>query len=356
MIDPRAGTSAVKGSTLSISGDGLIEGDLRVEGSLCAVGGVDSEETYKINGQDIFDDVNTLNAVVTTSELQSVGTLTDLDVTGNINTAGTYQIGAANVFDNATTLSSAVTASGLQSVGTLTDLTVGGNVLINGGGELQLFDSDVRLVGTVGGVFKLLSEGIQVICIDGNQNTGLLSVSTTFNSGGNSTLTAVDAVHGSILLFAGVAFNRSEIRTRTGQSLTIAVDNGVNAIHMTTDTPPRVGINDMVPAEVLDVTGNINATGVYKIGDANVFESASTLGTGVTSSSLTDVGTLDDLTVAGNLVMSSVATTDALSLPAHGAESGAHVAGDMYFDTGLEKLRICVSGGTTGTWETVTST
>ncbi len=39
---------------------------------------------------------------------------------------------------------------------------------------------------------------------------------------------------------------------------------------MSVDTNGNVGINDTAPAEALDVTGNINTTGVVKVDDVQV--------------------------------------------------------------------------------------
>jgi hypothetical protein len=86
----------------------------------------------------------------------------------------------------------------------------------------------------------------------------------------------------------------------------------------------RVGIVQASPAYPLDVTGAVNATGNFFINGAQVL-SGSTLGAGVTSSSLTTVGTLSNLTVdtaatatVGNLSVTgnslSVGTSGLISL------------------------------------------
>ena len=60
----------------------------------------------------------------------------------------------------------------------------------------------------------------------------------------------------------------------------------------------RVGIVNSAPAYPLDVTGDVNTTGTLRIA-GNTVLSATSLGTGVTSSSLTSVGTLGWLNVSG---------------------------------------------------------
>lgn len=65
----------------------------------------------------------------------------------------------------------------------------------------------------------------------------------------------------------------------------------------------KVGIGK-TPTQSLDVSGNINMTtgGTYKINGTDVL-SSSTLGSGVTSSSLTSVGTLNNLGISGTLAI-----------------------------------------------------
>ena len=60
----------------------------------------------------------------------------------------------------------------------------------------------------------------------------------------------------------------------------------------------KVGIGNVIPATPLDVTGNITTSTAYYVGGTSVL-SATTLGGGVVSSSLTSVGTLSALTVSG---------------------------------------------------------
>lgn len=68
----------------------------------------------------------------------------------------------------------------------------------------------------------------------------------------------------------------------------------------------RVGIVKSSPAYPLDVTGNVNvSTGsAYKVNGTDVLTST-TLGSGVTSSSLTSVGTLSSLNVTGDVTIDS---------------------------------------------------
>jgi hypothetical protein len=61
-----------------------------------------------------------------------------------------------------------------------------------------------------------------------------------------------------------------------------------------------VGIGTTNPSPLLDVNGDINTSGVFRVSGNSVL-SSSTLGAGITSSSLTNLGILSSLTVNGNL-------------------------------------------------------
>lgn len=61
-----------------------------------------------------------------------------------------------------------------------------------------------------------------------------------------------------------------------------------------------VGIGTATPGHKLDVNGNINSTGTYKISGTDVLTSTA-LGSSVVNSSLTSLGTLTDLVVSGNI-------------------------------------------------------
>ena len=82
------------------------------------------------------------------------------------------------------------------------------------------------------------------------------------------------------------------------------------------DANGNLGINDTAPGHKLDVNGDINTTGVYKIDDTNVFDSNTTLTSTVVASSLTSVGTLsslnitDDLTVGTSVLSVDVGTVE----------------------------------------------
>jgi hypothetical protein len=176
----------------------------------------------------------------------NVGIRTDtptrpLDVVGAITTNAAYQIGGALVL-NGTTLGTGVVNSSLTSVGNLTSLNVTGNV--TGG--------NISTTGALGGT---------------------LSTAAQLNITSVGTLASL-AVAGNVAI----------------DTNTLVVDSVAN----------RVGIVKATPLHPLDVTGNINSTGSLLINNTPVL-SATALGSGVVSSSLTSVGTLASLNVTGNI-------------------------------------------------------
>ena len=87
--------------------------------------------------------------------------------------------------------------------------------------------------------------------------------------------------------------------------LTNATIAGIYEGALITQVDGMVGINTDSPLHVLDVLGNVNVSGGYKIGGNDVL-SASSLGGSLTTSSLTTVGTLGNLQVSGNVFLSGL--------------------------------------------------
>ena len=106
---------------------------------------------------------------------------------------------------------------------------------------------------------------------------------------------------------SGLTYNK------TTDTLTIAGGLVVDTSTLVVDgSANRVGIVNASPSYPLDVTGDVNSTGTYRIGGAILFTNATSLASGVVSSSLTSVGTLGSLTVSGSATFQS--SVSALSL------------------------------------------
>lgn len=183
------------------------------------------------------------------------------------------------------TLASGVTASSLTSVGTLTNLTVTNPI------TGSVTGSSGSATGNAATATKLAaSVNINGVAFDGSANitvtadAGTLTGSTLASGVTASSLTSVGtlaslAVTGNVTLGADVTMSRG-----AANRLDIATGDSINLVN-----------------------------GLYYIG-GNIVLSSSSLGTGVTSSSLTSVGTLTGLSVGGNASVTGDLTVDSGTL------------------------------------------
>jgi hypothetical protein len=345
-------------SNLTISGDLIVDTDtFRIDTSNNRIGilntsptyaldvsgntNLTSGYTYKINGSDVLSST-TLGSGVITSSLTSVGTLNNLDVSGitnlsttnitgdltidndvlkvdtsnnrvgilntsptyaldvsgntNLTSGYTYKINGNDVL-SATTLGTSVTTSSLTSVGTLNNLNISGDLIV---------DTDTFRIDTSNNRVGILNTSpTYTLDVSGNTN---LTFGYTYKINGSDVLTSTSlgsSVISSSLTSLGT-LNNLDVSGITNLSTTnisgdLTIDNDVLKVDTSNN---RVGILNTSPTYALDVSGNTNITSgySYKIGGNDVL-SSTTLGSGVTTSSLTSVGTLNSLTISGDLIV-----------------------------------------------------
>jgi hypothetical protein len=205
----------------------------------------------------------------------------------NIVTGKQYEINGTSVL-TATTLGSGVTASSLTSVGTLTSLSSGaitttGTLALNASGGITTDQATISLVD---------------------------ATATTVNAFGASTATTIGAASGThTIRNATVTLSNATALNINGTSPGIVTSSTGTAAVFNTNaltgnlfgaaTTLTIGATTGT-ATIRNATVNLsNSSGVLQINGTQVL-SGSALGSGVTASSLTSVGTLTGLTVAGN--------------------------------------------------------
>lgn len=261
--------------------------------------------------------------------ITSVGTLTSLDVTGNIiagNVSGGNLVSASYLAGTLTTAAQ----PNITSLGTLTSLNVTGNV------------SAANVTA------NLFGNGIGVSSVAGANVVGAVSSATTATTAGSATtagtvttaaqpnITSVGAltsltVNGNIasgnIVTGTISGDGSKLSAITGANVTGFVANASFATTATTASSATTanivtdnaqpGITSVGTLTSLDVTGNVtganitgahygNGAGLANIAGSNVLgqvANALVSGTVYTSAqpNITSVGTLNSLTVSGNV-------------------------------------------------------
>ena len=133
--------------------------------------------------------------------------------------------------------------------------------------------------------------------------TGSANVSGTYQIGGTNVLSASalgSGVTTSSLTSVGNLTSLTVNGAVSASSLTVSGDINLDANTFKLDSANnRIGVNNDAPAYPLDVTGDINSTGVLRVGGTEVLN-GTTLGSSITTSSLTTIGNLGNLTVSAN--------------------------------------------------------
>lgn len=204
---------------------------------------------------------------------KTVGASYKVDVDGSVNLSDTYAyyIDDSNVLAE-DTLGSGVVNSSLTNVGILTALVVDGELGVSGTHYSQHIIpnlDDVYDLGTTSKRFRDLYLG-----------PGSLHL------GEQSRISGDPSSNGDLVFSTSESNERMRI-----------MNNG------------NVGMGSTNPQNALDVVGDSDVTGVYKVDDVEVL-SGTSLGSGVVGSSLTSVGDLTGLTVSGSSLMSDLVVTN----------------------------------------------
>lgn len=127
----------------------------------------------------------------------------------------------------------------------------------------------------------------------------------------------------------------------------LTVDTNVLYVDTTNN---RIGVNN-TPSYPLDVTGVINTSSTYNI-NGNIVLSSTALGSGITSSSLTTIGTLSTLNVSGSASVNSLTVTNNIAV--NGAATTSTFAGNVGI-TGTLNVTGLITGSISGNAGTVTN-
>ena len=149
------------------------------------------------------------------------------------------------------------------------------------------------------------NNNIDVLKISGTTNEDALLVSTedpvirvlSTNTGTTSSASLTMGINGGDVWDISTGISGGTVNT----NLDLFINkNGTNKLTILDDG--NVGVGTTNPSQKLDVVGDINSSGVYRLNGTQVL-SNTTLGSAVVNSSLTNVGTLSSLNISGNLTV-----------------------------------------------------
>lgn len=397
-------------------GSSVTSSSLTSIGTQAAGVNIASGQTYKINGTSVLS-AATLQSGVTASSLTSVGKLLSLDcsgtittnstisATGSINSSTSYQVGGVQVLSGSS-LGTGVTGSSLTSLGTLSSLTVSGNITQSSGttsllsptitlsgasdvvtiqnttahpsislkgtstqhGYIGFFDnlgatkgsvycSSTRAgvvvdVGSMTSGFLVQKSGTTVASVDPSGNVvanGNLTVSGTTSAQAitaNDILTVSPALAGG----TGLQVNSGNIDVSLG-NINVSSGNSykVGGTVVLNSSTLGSGVTSSSLTSLGTQAAGVNiATGQsYKVNGTSVLN-ATTLGSGVTSSSLTSVGTLGSLSVSGNSTVSGTSFTGGGIADATVLTQGTYTAWNISGGTGEANFVTKCGTGTGG--------
>jgi alpha-tubulin suppressor-like RCC1 family protein len=311
--------------SLHVVGDVRIDGVLDISGIIYLNGAVmedtlvsgriDASQIYIDNnlqvdgsatilGQVLIDDNITINGNITASNYNL--DISSINVQNNVSIQNGKLIMAGNDTLYGNTLGSNITQSSLTNLGILNNLQVNGNVVFNGSIDASFSSLDISSVN----VNTFNADNISVTT--NNWHDGRLF----FNSSllGASSSTQYEIQRGGLDLYKNtLAFNVPETDSSSGfVFVTTGGGSGTNQRLFIDGSNGNIAIGNFYPpTQRLDVCGNVLVRGNTNLLSGNSYQIAgnqvlnsTTLGSSVVNSSLTSLGTLSSLRLAGDLDIS----------------------------------------------------
>lgn len=197
------------------------------------------------------------------TELEVLGTIKSTDLTGTLNTSSQPNI---------------------TSLGPLTGLTLTGDLTMN--------SNDINLVGDI--TCQTLTSNTTTPNLSEFKSTQYVNLNLE-----TSTTTQEKVIQ--FITGGNTNWRIGMDNTPSGNSTDFSIKqlDNINS-EFIIDTSGNVGINQVSPNYKLDVSGDINNSGDYRISGTSVLNN-NTLGSSIINSSLTSVGTLTSLTTSGNI-------------------------------------------------------
>lgn len=264
----------------------------------------------------------------------------------NIASGKQYQINGTAVL-NSTTLGSGVLNSSLTSVGTLGSLSVNTNISANGNISGAGINAGFSTLTTLSGTllnYPSVFVRTGIITNSSGERLNYTGLSTVTNARGTTLeyigISTVTHIRGTTLNYTGISTLSNIVGTSlscSGISTIANIYSGfTTSVILNTISLGVAGVStfsNTINTQAITASGNVNVVGsTYQIGGSNVLTSNS-VGSGVTNSSLQNVGTLSGINVSGIATLSGRVQFGGLILGELGGEiqnNGSFPAGVTY--------------------------
>ena len=304
-VGPHSSASLIRTNS-AFTVDNITTNGLSIGTTFVSIGDIGTSGVYQIDGQNIFDDKNTLSSGVTSSSIEELGTLTTLNISGDLNV-------------DTTTL---VVDSTNNNVGINTNpnsaysLHVSGNTNIEGGvtivGDLNVVGgttSTFTTIATVEENFLKLAISNTADLIDSGVYHGYVVGTTKYagyfrdaSDGVFKFFKDTEVEPSSTIDLGATGFDFADIFANDLSSNTLNISTTAVAQDISITNDLSVG-NNLNVTNQISAINNIGTSGVYQIDEQNIFDDKNTLSNGVTTSNLQTVGTLNSLDISGDLTV-----------------------------------------------------